>query len=94
MSLSQQPRPDLRNDFPILGQAVNGHPLIYFDNAATSQKPRRVLETLTNYYEFDNANVHRGLHTLSNRATEAYEAARGKVAAFVKSKAEEIIFTR
>ena len=63
----------LRKDFPILNQRVNGHPLIYFDNAATSQKPRAVIEALSRYYERDNANVHRGIHELSNRATTAFE---------------------
>ena len=70
----------VRADFPILDQQVNGQPLIYFDNAATSQKPRAVIDALVRYYEHDNANVHRGLHELSNRATDAYEGARAKVA--------------
>jgi len=61
----------IRHDFPILNQDVQGHPLIYFDNAATSQKPRQVIDALVRYYERDNANVHRGLHELSNRATDA-----------------------
>ena len=86
---------ELRRDFPILHQEVNGHPLVYFDNAATSQKPRQVIEALTRYYEHDNANVHRGVHTLGSRATDAYEGARAKVARFINaSAAEEIIFTR
>ena len=85
----------LRDDFPILEQEVNGRPLIYFDNAATTQKPRAVLEALRRYYEHDNANVHRGLHELSSRATEAYEAARQRVAAYLgAASAEEIVFTR
>jgi cysteine desulfurase/selenocysteine lyase len=85
----------IRSDFPILAQAVHGHPLIYFDNAATSQKPRSVLEALRNYYEKDNANVHRGIHELSNRATAAFEAARQRVARFINARgAHEIIFTR
>jgi cysteine desulfurase/selenocysteine lyase len=85
----------LRADFPVLDQRVHGHPLIYFDNAATSQKPRPVLEALRNYYEHDNANVHRGIHELSNRATAAFEAARARAAAFINaSSAEEIVFTR
>jgi cysteine desulfurase/selenocysteine lyase len=85
----------IRADFPILQQEVNGNPLVYFDNAATSQKPRAVIEALRAYYERDNANVHRGLHELSNRATEAYEAARTKVARFLgAASAEEIVFTR
>ncbi len=92
------PSPDwtaLRQDFPILQQQVHGRPLIYFDNAATSQKPRVVLDTLRAYYERDNANVHRGIHELSNRATAAFEAARSRAAAFLNARsAEEIIFTR
>jgi cysteine desulfurase/selenocysteine lyase len=85
----------LRADFPVLDQNVHGHPLIYFDNAATSQKPRVVLEALRHYYEHDNANVHRGIHELSNRATTAFEAARTRAAAFVNARsADEIIFTR
>lgn len=75
-------------------QQVNGHPLIYLDNAATSQKPRSVLNTLNLYYELDNSNVHRGLHELSNRATTAYENARVRLAAYIGAQAEEIIFTR
>ncbi len=87
--------PAIRADFPILEQSVNGHRLIYFDNAASSQKPRAVIEALARYYERDNANVHRGLHELSSRATDAYEGARAKVAAFLGAgSAEEIVFTR
>ena len=85
----------LRKDFPILNQQVHGKPLVYFDNAATSQKPRAVIEALVHYYEFDNANVHRGIHELSNRATTAFEAARIRTAKFINAKsADEIIFTR
>ncbi|MFC5457430.1 cysteine desulfurase [Prosthecobacter fluviatilis] len=85
----------IRSDFPILDQQVNGHPLVYLDSAASSQKPRAVIQTLTHYYERDNANVHRALHELSNRATEAYEATRGKVARLIGAASEdEIIFTR
>ena len=85
----------LRKDFPILAEKINGHPLIYFDNAATSQKPRLVLDALRNYYEHNNANVHRGIHELSNRATEAYEAARERTARFINARDRaEIIFTR
>jgi len=74
---------------------VHGHPLIYFDNAATTQKPRAVVEALRSYYEHDNANVHRGLHELSSRATEAYEAARARVAHYLGAvSADEIVFTR
>ena len=85
----------LRSDFPILLQKVHGQPLIYFDNAATSQKPRVVLDALRRYYERDNANVHRGIHELSNRATAAFEAARGRAAQFINARnADEIVFTR
>ena len=85
----------LREDFPILREQAHGHPLIYFDNAATSQKPRAVIDALRNFYEHENANVHRGLHTLSSRATEAYERARQRVAEYIGSaSADEIIFTR
>ncbi|MHB1306587.1 MAG: cysteine desulfurase [Limisphaerales bacterium] len=85
----------LRSDFPILDQEVNHRPLIYFDNAATSQKPRQVLEALDRYYRRDNANVHRGIHELSNRATSAYEGARVRLARFLHARhAEEIVWTR
>ncbi|EMI7007724.1 cysteine desulfurase [Listeria monocytogenes] len=85
----------IRADFPILAQEINEKPLAYLDNAATSQKPKQVIEALTHYYEFDNANVHRGVHTLAARATDAYEAARGKVAKFIHAReVAEIIFTR
>lgn len=85
----------LRKDFPILDQQVHGKPLIYFDNAATSQKPRAVIQALVNYYEHDNANVHRGIHELSNRATQAFENARARVARFLNARsAEEIVWTR
>ncbi|RCX17360.1 L-selenocysteine selenide-lyase (L-alanine-forming) [Fontibacillus phaseoli] len=85
----------IKAQFPILNQEINGHPLVYLDSAATSQKPRAVLEALQRYYESDNANVHRGVHTLGSRATDAYEGAREKVARFIgASRTEEIIFTR
>ena len=85
----------LRADFPALNQQVHGRPLLYFDNAATTQKPRAVLEALRHYYEHDNANVHRGIHELSNRATAAFEAARARAARFINARsADEIIFTR
>ena len=87
--------PAFRKDFPILDQKVHGYPLIYFDNAATTQKPRRVLDALRGFYERDNANVHRGIHELSNRATAAFEAARQRAAKFINARsAEEIVFTR
>ncbi len=85
----------LREDFPILREQAHGHPLIYFDNAATSQKPRAVLDALRHYYEHENANVHRGLHELSSRATEAYEKSRQRVASYLgAATADEIVFTR
>jgi cysteine desulfurase / selenocysteine lyase len=85
----------IREDFPALAQEINGHPLVYFDNAATTQKPRPVLEAIQRYYECDNANVHRGIHELSNRATAAYEGARERVAQFLNApSAKDIIFTR
>jgi cysteine desulfurase / selenocysteine lyase len=85
----------IRTEFPILHQKVHGQPLIYFDNAATTQKPRAVLEALQHYYERDNANVHRGIHELSNRATAAFEAARNRAAKFINARSQdEIVFTR
>jgi len=85
----------LRADFPALRQLVHGHPLVYLDNAATSQKPSVVLDTIRHYYELDNANVHRGVHELSGRATDAYEAARERVRAFMNAASvREIVFTR
>ncbi|MBC1933734.1 cysteine desulfurase [Listeria seeligeri] len=85
----------IRADFPILAQEINEKPLAYLDNAATSQKPKQVIRALTHYYEFDNANVHRGVHTLAARATDAFESARAKVAKFIHAReVAEIIFTR
>lgn len=85
----------LRSEFPALDQMVHGHPLVYLDNAATSQKPRAVLDVLDEYYEHDNANVHRGIHELSRRATVAYEEARAKVAGYVNAPdPSEIVWTR
>ena len=85
----------IREEFPILREQAHGRPLIYFDNAATTQKPRAVLDAVRRYYEHDNANVHRGLHTLSARATEAYERARQRVADYIGAvTADEIVFTR
>lgn len=86
---------EIREQFPILQQEINGHPLIYLDSAATSQKPQIVIDTLKKYYELDNANVHRGVHTLGSRATDAYEGAREKLAKFINARqSEEIVFTR
>jgi cysteine desulfurase/selenocysteine lyase len=85
----------IREDFPILKREVNGKPLIYFDNAATSQKPRVVIETLTRYYNEYNANIHRGIHKLAEEATLAHEEAREKVAKFINAnRTEQIVFTR
>ncbi|HFI0352861.1 TPA: cysteine desulfurase [Streptococcus suis] len=85
----------IRKDFSILDQVVNDEPLVYLDNAATTQKPQQVLDVLADYYQKDNANVHRGVHTLSERATASYEAARQKVADFIQAKSsKEILFTR
>lgn len=85
----------IRNDFPILFQEVNDEPLVYLDNAATTQKPKQVLDVLRHYYETDNANVHRGVHTLAERATADYENSREKVRAFINAKeTAEVLFTR
>ena len=86
---------DIREQFPILSQQVNGHDLVYLDSAATSQKPRVVIETLDEYYNSYNSNVHRGVHTLGTKATDGYEGAREKVRKFINAKSmQEIIFTR
>lgn len=85
----------LRDDFPIFAREVNGRPLVYLDSAASAQKPRAVLDAMRHAYEADYANVHRGVHTLSQRATEAFEAARGKIARFINARrASEIVFVR
>ncbi|MCY7233349.1 cysteine desulfurase [Streptococcus anginosus] len=85
----------LRKDFSILDQIVNDEPLVYLDNAATTQKPTQVLEAIAAYYEKDNANVHRGVHTLAERATAAYEAARERVRSFIHAAStKEVLFTR
>ncbi|HVZ15717.1 MAG TPA: aminotransferase class V-fold PLP-dependent enzyme, partial [Terriglobales bacterium] len=102
ISSSPAPEPEtapdwkaMRSDFPILDQKVHGRDLIYFDNAATTQKPRAVMDALRHYYERDNANVHRGIHELSNRATTAFEAARQRAAKYLGARSQdEIIFTR
>lgn len=86
---------DIRKLFPILDQEVNGNPLVYLDSSATSQKPLQVIEAIENYYRKDNSNVHRGVHTLGTRATDAYEGAREKVRKFINAKSiQEVIFTR
>ena len=85
---------EIRNDFPILKREVNGKPLVYFDNGATSQKPQQVIDAINNYYSFENSNIHRGIHTLSQEATTAYEEARKKVQQFINAQhSHEIIFT-
>lgn len=87
--------PAIRDDFPLLAQTHNGKPLVYLDNAATSQKPASVIETLNRYYTEQNANVHRGIHRLSEAATAAYEEARAKIAAFINAPSvDEVIATR
>ncbi len=86
---------EIRKQFPILNQDVNGKPLVYFDNAATSQTPQVVIDALVNYYQKDNANIHRGIHTLAERATTGFEATRKAVQQFINSnEVEEIIFTK
>jgi cysteine desulfurase/selenocysteine lyase len=85
----------VREDFPILKRKINNHPLIYFDNAATTQKPRQVIEAVKEFYEKHNANVHRAVHTLSLEATELYEEAHEETAKFIgASSIEEIVFVR
>src|SRR6478752_7425401 len=85
----------IRKDFPILSQKVHGKNLIYFDNAATTQKPQSVIEAISSYYKTENANIHRGIHSLAEKATHDYEETRKSVKAFLNAKhAEEIIFTR
>ena len=85
----------IRRDFPVLHQNVNGKPLVYLDNAASSQRPKAVIDAISRYYEHDHANVHRGVHTLSQRATDAYEGARETVRRFINAhSSKEIIFTR
>ncbi|WP_396426144.1 cysteine desulfurase [Lactococcus cremoris] len=85
----------IKNEFPVLNQIINDEPLVYLDNAATTQKPLSVFSAIKDYYENDNANVHRGVHTLAERATEKYEAAREKVRAFINAKStKEVLFTR
>src|SRR5438445_5646960 len=85
---------EIREDFPILKRKINGRPLIYFDNASSSQKPIQVINALNNFYSNYNSNIHRSIHTLGEEATEAYEKVREKVASFVNAMPEEIIFTR
>jgi cysteine desulfurase/selenocysteine lyase len=85
----------LRHDFPILDQTIHGKPLVYFDNAATTQKPRQVIDRIVNYMKKENCNIHRGLHLLSQQATEAYENARKTIQAYINAEhAHEVIFTK
>src|SRR5690625_4805315 len=85
----------IREQFPILDQEVNGHPLVYLDSSATSQKPIQVIEAVNEYYRLSNSNVHRGVHTLGSRATDLYEGSREKVKTFINAKSsKEIIFNR
>ena len=84
----------VRGDFPILERRINGHPLVYLDSAATSQKPRQVLDAMDDYYRRHNANVHRGVHTLAEEATHLFEEARGKVARFVGASERATVFTK
>ena len=85
----------IRRDFPILHQQVNGKPLVYLDNAASSQRPQAVIDAISSYYERDHANVHRGVHTLSQRATDAYEGAREVIRQFINAAdTKEVIFVR
>src|ERR1700754_4746574 len=85
----------IRELFPVLNREVKGHKLVYFDNAATSQKPQKVIDALDNYYRNYNANIHRGIHSLAEEATAAFEATRDYVKNFINAKyREEIIFTR
>ena len=84
----------IRADFPLLSQEVNGKPLVYLDNGATTQKPQQVIDAISKYYKFENSNIHRGVHTLSQEATDAYEQARVKIQHFLNAKySHEIIFT-
>ncbi|WP_279464084.1 SufS family cysteine desulfurase [Aeromonas veronii] len=93
--MNQQQHDQLRSQFPALAQEVNGHPLVYLDNAATTQKPQAVLDAIVHYYGADNANVHRAAHALSGRATRAFEAARETVARFINApRGHEVIWTR
>jgi len=87
--------PSIREDFPILKRKIEGHPLVYLDNAATTQKPRQVIDTIRQFYEFHNANIHRGKHTLSEEASELYEKVKEKTANFINAGSwREIVFTR
>jgi len=86
--------PAIRDDFPFLKRQIKNKPIIYFDNAATTQKPRQVIQTVSNYYENYCSNIHRGIHTLSQESSELYEEARRKVARFINADEREIVFVR
>jgi cysteine desulfurase/selenocysteine lyase len=94
LSLDAEKVEKLRQDFPILARTVHGVPLVYLDNAATTQKPLAVIEALDRYYREYNSNIHRGVHTLSEEATDAYESARRRIARFINASEKEIVFTR
>ena len=93
--MNKFPVEKIREDFPILRQTVNNRPLVYFDNAASTQKPVQVIHAVSGYYETDNCNIHRGVHFLSQRATETYEATRNLVQRFINAaSSNEVIFTK
>ena len=83
--------PNIKSDFPALNQKINGEELVYLDNAATTQKPKIVIDTIQKYYNETNSNIHRGVHTLSQRATQLYESSRKKVSKFINSESEDQI---
>src|SRR3954453_18130327 len=85
---------EIRADFPVLARRINGKPLVYVDNGATSQKPASVIEAISSYYRNSNANIPRSMHELASEATELYEGARTRVAAFIGARPEEIVFVR
>lgn len=85
---------NIRQDFPILKEKINGKRLVYLDNAATTQKPKAVIEAVADYYRHDNANIHRGIHTLAERATEGYEKSKSKIARLINAAEEEVVFVR
>src|SRR6186997_1643461 len=85
---------EIRADFPVLARSINGKPLVYVDNAATSQKPASVIDAMSSYYRESNANIHRSMHELAAEATELYEGGRSKIARFIGARPEEIVFVR
>ena len=93
--MNKYPLKKIRDDFPILSSKINNHNLVYFDNAATTQKPKSVIESISNYYKNYNANIHRGIHSLAEKATEEFEQTRSLIKKFIgASSTKEIIFTR